>query len=420
VYAVLRSFQVTNHRSIRDTAELFLIPTDGGARQVLPVAGVFGANASGKSNLLDALIWLRESVLDSYRRWEIYSGIPRTPYSLDAESQAESSSYVVDILGDDGVQYLYGVELDDQKVREEWLYSYPHGQKQTIFRRTGQKVTFGPKVAVGRARKQFIVGLTRPNALLLSVTVQAEQPEVLPVYRWFSRSVVTVEPPTAPQAVIAMMLEKTAAEAPEFTELLKLADLNIVDYLLVDAPLTTGFDIPALERLPVRPPTGVAFLHGENRALLGWADQSEGTRAWVRVLTSALRALHRGGLLVVDEIDASLHPRLTARLLELFRGPTATTRGAQLLFTTHDATLLSSVLGEKVLSTEEIWFMKKEGGASTIYPLSDFRLDDNEDVEARYLAGNYGAVPVVFGRDLVDAFERLSSTVQQSDSAGRS
>jgi uncharacterized protein len=411
VQVVLRSFQVSNHKSIRDEVDLLLIPAYDRGRPVVPVAAVFGANASGKSNLLDALSWLRSAVLDSYRSWEIDSGIPRCPYRLDAIGAAEPSSYAVDIAVD-GVQYLYGVSLDDNAVREEWLYAYPHAQKRIIFERHGQELVLGSTVGERRGRAEVLSGLMRPNALLLSVAAQADQAEALPVYRWFREGVTTVTtgPGESPRR-IAAEVSAALAEFPEFVELIRVADLGIADVVMTDA----GSDhvdgaadgVPAAGTVSLRRKR-VVFLHGERRSPLEWDEQSDGTRSWVRLLMSALSALAAGAVLTVDEIDASLHPRLTARLIELFRSPRTNQHTAQLVFTTHDATLLGTSLGEEILRRDEIWFVEKTDGVSALYPLSDFHPRKGENRERRYLGGSYGAVPMVFTDSLVDGVLKAS------------
>jgi AAA15 family ATPase/GTPase len=123
-------------------------------------------------------------------------------------------------------------------------------------------------------------------------------------------------------------------------------------------------------------------------------DQSEGTRVLLDYAGPVLRALERGGLLVVDEVDASLHPRLTAHLIRLFQEPETNPKGAQLLLTTHDASLLGRSGGEEILKRDQVWFVEKdEHGETTLFPLSDFRPRLDENRERRYLGGSYGAVP---------------------------
>ena len=145
------------------------------------------------------------------------------------------------------------------------------------------------------------------------------------------------------------------------------------------------------DRLVSRPT--LRFYHGESPVALSLDDQSAGTRHWIGLVSLALDAISGGALMVVDEVDASLHPHLTANLVNLFRDSEANPHGAQLLFTTHDPTLLD----DEVLARDEVWFVEKEpgSGASRLYPLTDFHPRKNENVAGRYLAGGYGATPIL-------------------------
>jgi uncharacterized protein len=420
---VLRSFRVANHKSIKDEQELLLVPVYDKARAALPVAGVFGANASGKSNLLDALAFMRRAVRTSYAEWEPGSGVPRTPFRLEPTVTAQPSRYAVDLLLD-GARYSYGFAVDDEKVTEEWLYAYPHNRKRVIFEREGQKFDFGSTVNGSRAA--LIGESTRPNALLLSTAARANQAEVMPVYDWFRSGSATL-------AALTDRLEEGGARAAALVDLIRAADLGIADVLVVrtigeqDARLLLrAFDqLPRnldeaeqqrWEELQQLVPIAVhqlstpslSFLHAPNAIPLALQDESDGTRTWLRLLAGALGALEDGCMLVVDEIDASLHPRLTARLIELFRDGRTNVHNGQLLFTTHDATLLGTSFGTEILGRDEVWFVEKDaGGATTLYPLSDFHPRKDENTERRYLGGSYGAVPAVFSDTLV---ERLLQT----------
>ncbi|MET0521834.1 MAG: ATP-binding protein, partial [Jiangellaceae bacterium] len=420
---MLRSFQVANHRSLRDEQELVLLPAYDQSRQVVPVAAVFGANASGKSNLLGALDWMRLAVIQSYRLWEAEAGVPRMPFRLDLDAAAAPSSYVVDLLLD-GVQYIYGFTVDDDVVLTEWLHAYPHQRERVIFSREGQKVELGSTVPERRSRADLLASLLRENSLLLSAAVQAGQEEVLPVHRWFREGLRFAGRNVWSGGMFVDDVAVAIDRFPSFVSLLKVADLGIADVIVderMEAPSARDLDHAA--RLEARiAETSAAgsmnnvdrrrreirrlrepkvtkellFLHGDDGVPLGWADQSEGTLSWARLLMAALSALRDGATLLVDEVDASLHPRLTARLIELFRHDAVNENGAQLLFSTHDATLLGTNLGEEVLRRDEIWFVDKKDGVSTLYPLSDFHPRKGENRERRYLAGSYGAVPAIF------------------------
>jgi AAA15 family ATPase/GTPase len=141
------------------------------------------------------------------------------------------------------------------------------------------------------------------------------------------------------------------------------------------------------------------FVHrvGEQEFLLRAQDESAGTKTWLNLVSMALLVLVDARQLWIDEIDVSLHPLLTAKLVGLFQNPELNPHGAQLIFTTHDAALLGTMLGEEVLRRDQIWFVEKsaETAASELYPLSDFKPRKGENFERRYLAGSYGAVPVL-------------------------
>ena len=170
---MLRSFRVENYKSIRAEVELLLMPTYDKGQLAVPVAGIFGANASGKSSLLGAMQWMREAVASSHFRWDPDGGIPRQPFLLDDSSRAKPSTFVVELLIDD-VRYVYGFEVDDQRVLDEWLYTYPKNRKRVIFEREGGKINFGSTVAEARERADVLADMTRPNALLVSVAARSK------------------------------------------------------------------------------------------------------------------------------------------------------------------------------------------------------------------------------------------------------
>jgi hypothetical protein len=192
---------------------------------------------------------------------------------------------------------------------------------------------------------------------------------------------------------MAKLVESSPRLRQTVVDLLKFADVGISDISVVkDYPYES-------------PPTmRVFFIHSSPDDPFDFRDESAGTRAWLRILHVALRALERGSTLFVDEIDTSLHPRLTARLLALFQDDSTNPNLAQLICTTHDTTLLSPMLGEHVLRRDQVWFTEKnEAGETSLYPLSDFSPRKGENTERRYLGGSYGAVPRIFPEDFAAA-----------------
>jgi hypothetical protein len=432
---MLRSFRVANHKSFRDEAELLLLPAYDKSRPVVPVAGIFGANASGKSNLLDALRWLQTAVRESYAQWEPGAGVPRTPFRLDPDASGRSSAYCVELVLDEG-RYTYGVAVDDRRVIEEWLYTYPHNRRRVIFERERDKVRLGSTVPDYRARAEQLARQTRNNALLLSVAAHNDLAEVQPVYRWFRSAVAFADAAAVTGSEVRRRLSD-GAQRTTVVELIGAADLGIRDLttrpdrdqiaslwesvIKAVSHMEGSTDLSTETRMLVRrllasqrqddpemqwellselsgelldsPPVTLHFYHGASRVPLRLDEQSAGTRSWIGLVSAALDVISTGGLLVVDEVDASLHPQLTARLVNLFRDAETNPHRAQLLFTTHDPTLLD----DAVLARDEIWFVEKEpdSGASRLYPLTDFRPRRLENTVGRYLAGGYGAVPIL-------------------------
>ncbi|GGM77993.1 hypothetical protein GCM10011609_12200 [Lentzea pudingi] len=380
---MLRSFRIGNHRSFRDEHELLLMAAYAKDRDILPVAAIYGANASGKSNLLTGLRFMASAVRDSFASWNPGLGVPRRRFALDDDEESPSV-FVVELVLED-VRYTYGFEVNDFEVLDEWLYSYPEGRKRVVFERSLNGVRFGSTLG-DRAKLELLSNLLRRNALFLSLAAQSDIAPVLPVRTWFLEALhfrlgdcVQVD-----EAGIVDFLDASQADHDTVVDLVRVADLGISRLFTVSAD---GIDGSKLRRLRVE--------HGVGKWLFPLADESVGTQSWLGLLPTALTVLRNGGVLVIDEIDASLHPLLAGRLIGLFRDAAVNVAQAQLIFTTHDATLLHPPLGDEVLARDEVWFVEKdrETGASTLYPLTDFKPRSEDNLERRYLAGRYGAVP---------------------------
>ncbi|MGQ4511809.1 AAA family ATPase [Streptomyces sp. DW26H14] len=404
---MLLSFRVANHRSIREETELSLVATElntGTAREtgvrsegspvsVLPAVGIFGANASGKSNVLHALRFMRGAVLDSFADWGRQAGVPREPFALDPRAREETSLFEVDLLlGGNPVRYTYGFELSDERVEAEWLHAYPSGRRQVWFDREADR----PDDEGGEFRfpgnglkghKELIVGSTRPDALFLSVGATLNHPALGAVHRWFVDNLWLV----APGADVPVRTEWTRGQLADRKDGPALRER--VGALLAAADL-------GISGLTLDPETGeVRLLHhtadGRSEPLDFWDQESLGTHAWFAFLGPLFHALEHGGVLLADELDSSLHPVLAAEAIRLFQDREANSRPAQLIFTTHDATLLGPSVVERPLDRDQVWItFKEETGESRLYPITaarKARRDDN--LERRYLHGHYGGVP---------------------------
>ncbi len=393
---MLLNFRTANHRSIRDEQQLQLHPAfeadrpEGTDWEAVPVVGIFGANAAGKSNVIDALQYMSFMVLNSHRDAEPDGGVTRQPFRLDESALSEPSWYVVDLLLDD-VRYTYGFSVDDERVVNEWLYSYPLGKKRKIFERSDD--SFEPGDSQDKRELNLVESITEPNVLFMSLAARSKQSDFQPVYEWFLRGLQfrRLSSPAPPSEMQSFL--DHSERSPELVELLRAADLGIEDWGTEKVTIFT--DSKDHEpRTVTRPWIGQRGRNGVVR--MTWYEQSAGTRALLEQIPRFLTALRLGGTLVVDEIDSSLHPLLTARLIRMFQDPETNKRGAQLIFTSHDASLLGKDGGEDILKRDQVWFVEKnEYGETEIFSLAEFKPRQKENRERRYLGGSYGAVPFI-------------------------
>jgi uncharacterized protein len=417
--AMLIEFRVENHRSLRDEQALSLeagslgddadprpreVP--GHATRLLTVAALYGANASGKSNVLAAIAFMREAVMRSHRAWPPEGGVPRDPFAWGPKQAEPSLFEVTFLLG--GVRHEYGFVADDQRFLEEWLYAWPKGRKQTWLEREGDSFKFGDHLA---GENRVVQEVTRPNALFLSTAVQHRHAQLSPIYRWFrALQAVGIEGETASYVLrgmadvwLARALEhpgrqpslfddQFADELAEFRELIRAADVGIVDFKLGDT-----------ERHG-RPRLMVQHRSEHADAWLPLEQESRGTLTLFRIAPVLVEVLRTGGVLVVDELEASLHPLLALNIVRRFNDAATNPRNAQLLFTTHDTHLLGTVLGEPALRRDQIWLTEKDDeGATALYPLTDYKPRKSENLERGYLQGRYGAIPFLGDLVPVDA-----------------
>lgn len=391
---MLLRFRAANVRSLRDEQELSFVASEdtpegtarvaalGGDRSadVFPLLGIFGANASGKSNVLAALTDMRSAVLNSYARWASFDGIPRQSFALDPEGAREPSLFEVDVVIEE-VRWTYGFELGAIRVESEWIHSYPRGHRQIWLDRDSSRADAYEWPGSRVKDRAQLVRRTRPDALLLSTAGTDNHPQLSALFHWFRRNLWLIGPEAERGEREQFTTQELSGElAGRINELLRVADLGI-----------TGAEVePEAKRPSVRLTHQSA--HGE--VVFDWRQESFGTRSWYALLGPLLLALERGAVLLIDELDASLHPRFAAEVVRLFHDPLANPRDAQLVFTTHDPSLLSTPSGGRLLEPGQVWLTQKDkNGATELYPLTAASPGENEDLAASYLAGAFGGVP---------------------------
>ncbi len=444
---ILLSFTVRNHASIRDEVTLDLVrpslrtlqPKSGDwSSATYPLAGIFGGNATGKSAVLDAMRYAFIAIRLSATTWQEFRTMQRTPFLLDGTARTSSSMYELDFVHN-GRRHAYGFEVDAEGVRREWLRDIPTSRWRSLFDRDRTATTTHASVRdVPQVTGRELVlsrALLLPDAPLHAIAKDLVE----------SFDVVLVKDShrEARLTSIADALADGSITFPDLESLLQVADIGVAKVSIEERDIpdhvlralmrfsrdlrdgdddrdaedeTDEDDSPSelddsqLEQMARH----LTFTHrgtDEECPPFSVRSESDGTIAWLAVGVPALEALRGGGILAVDEIDASLHPHLLELLVGAFADPTVNVKNAQLLFTSHESYLLSP-LSEVELEPEQVWFTDKSyEGVTELTCLADFPRHPDANVAKRYLTGRYGGTP----RLSPSSFAALVRTQHDSD-----
>ena len=419
---MLVEFRVKNFRSLRDEQVLSLVASTDktlldthalstglrAAPHLLKSAVVYGANASGKSNLIKALQYMRGVVLESAAVIQPGQTYSVQPFRLDVGSASQPTELEVTFILN-GVRYQYGFAMTSQRIVSEQLLVYKAFKPQRWFERrfdaeSGKDVyEFGPSL---KGAKSLWEGATRSNALFLSMAVQLNSDALRPVFDWFANRLVIFneQSPLSPQFSVQML--KHEAKRKAICDFLRAADISIaeIDVATKQAMVHNfHFDLATGKREEESSEQAideVKFHHvtEQGEAVFDLMDESSGTRNLLFLTGPILDILNKGLTLVVDELDTSLHTLLVQALVRLFHQVEVNTGGAQLIFTTHDTSLLDAY---GLFRRDQIWFVEKgPDQSSSLYPLLDFSPRKNEAFERGYLQGRYGALPFLRNQSL--------------------
>ena len=432
----LLRFRFQNHKSFRDDTELTMVSSrlkttrpinDEWSSYTFRVAGIYGANASGKSSLLDAIEYMSAVIRHSATRWAERSNLPIAPFLLDETSKNSQSFYSVDLVVD-GIRYEYGFNLSSQRIISEWLYEYPVGRKRLLFERNMEE---DGVYRFGRALKGNVAAIeafTGERELFLSRAAISKNLTLRPIFDALTSKIVVARfdefdrDQRLNYIIEGLATDRIAVD--DLVALLQVADIGIGEVEVATHELPAEIQ-PVVEALYAatnkarkgrKKPGGasepspenevvfnhvarnLAFSHRGSRGKLyslEASDQSTGTLSWLSLAVPAVEALREGSLLLVDELDASLHPQLSQVLVQMFKNSDLNRNNAQLIFTTHDTYFLSQTTDVR-LDPEEVWLVEKNNaGVSDLYSLGDFSPRKNENLSRRYLHGRYGATPSV-------------------------
>lgn len=388
---MLIEFRVRNFRSFRDPTVFSMvasadksllentieIPTFG-RRRLLRSGVVYGANSAGKTNLITAIAFMSRLICQTnLEEPSVLQDLQ--PFLFYPEPNQETSEFEMTFLNEGGVRFQYGFEINRQWIVREWLLAYPKGSPQTWFEREQQNAekssvswTFGRYL---KGKNHPIAASTRPDVLFLTNAYHHHHPLLEPVYSWFHQHLQILD-----GAAVKRPLDVNPAKLfandpdlqPQILQLLSLADTGI-----------TGYQVQA----------DIQMRHqiAENKDVyLPIQEESIGTQRLFAISGPMAEVLANGWILLMDELDNSLHPLLVKTIIQYFHNPETNPKGAQLIFNTQDTTLMDSNLFRR----DQIWFVEKDRkGASHLYPLLDFSPRKDEALAKGYLMGRYGSIP---------------------------
>lgn len=418
------SFAVTNYACFKDRQELTLVPPrkteddefsfDTGVRRIPRLhraAALYGANASGKSQLIRALKFVQSFVTGSSKRRQTGEPIPHEPFRFDPNTRSRPTAFEISFV-EAGSVYEYGFSLDSERVQEEWLYQWPVGGRQRmLLDREYEAVTgkeswhFGASV---RGEKRVWQASTRPDTLLVSTAAQLNSEVFTPVVEWFQQRLRVVSAGRFSPVFTIALIDGDQRARERVLQMLRAADIAV-------SSVRTRRELVRVGDLsPGPPPEILKELEQAGRSTVSrWqADfghrpegctetyfleldaESDGTQRLFALAVAWLDVLDNDRVVFVDELDSSMHAHLTSALVRRINSAPLDggSRRAQLVATLHDTAPMKDALDR-----DQIWLADKDPTteAASLTPLSAFKPRRREALDRGYLGGRYGGVPVV-------------------------
>ena len=417
--SMLIEFTVGNYRSFKDRVTLSMVAENLVSKDkeidesnifkvdkklsLLKSASIYGANASGKSNIAKALQFMKSFMLNSSRETQSTDDIEVEPFLLSTETEYAPSFFEIVFLLN-SQRYRYGFEATTERVVSEWLYYVPKTRETNLFDRNSTAI---------KPSKTFhadgIESKTRQNALFLSVSAQFNVEIAEKILGFIKRNIRIIS--GLDNSYLGYSLECIAEGRyqDEILNFIKNLDLGINDVKVSQSELTMD-NLPKslpekLRQLIVDQGKGKATsvktshrkfsLDGSIDSIIDFEfsdHESEGTQKILALAGPIVNTLKTGETLIVDELDAKLHPLLSHAIIKLFNSNVSNPNNAQLIFMTHDTNLLSN----KVFRRDQIWFTeKKRTGETDLYSLAEYPVRNDASFESDYIKGKYGAVPYI-------------------------
>lgn len=406
---MLIEFSVGNYRSFKDVVTLSMVAADEAADNdeldknnvfkvnqnfsLLKSAAIYGANASGKSNLILALYFMQSFVINS-SKLQITDKIDLEKFRLSSETEDKPSFFKI-VFYLDNKTYEYSFEVTQERVISEGLSCTPKTRKTNIFSREKDKIKYSKSLMKGKDVKD----LTKKNTLFLSIAAQFNDPLAGKILLWFSRlKIISGSQLENLRQLSIDYLSREQNLKNEIVFLIKKLDLSIKDMSIeVGRKPLDNFhkDIPDTVYNSIETYHEKYDLEGKVIGLESFQlnkHESRGTQKLFALLAPILSVLKASEVLIIDELDSLLHPLMAIAIIGLFNSQQTNPKNAQLIFATHDVNLLSNQLFRR----DQIWLTEKNRQEATdLYSLVEFDIDNNASFEQDYIQGRYGAIPFI-------------------------
>ena len=413
---MLLQFNFKNYKSFRDDTTLDLTATKISEfnnhvisianERILPVAAIFGANASGKSNVQEAFRYMTTYVLQSLNYGGDESSSKKkkseffkpTPFLFDTKSKTAESTfevYFIDTEENGAKTYNYGFAVNNTGVCEEWLNyksKSSRGGFKTIFYRKGDELDFTGIPT--KSQENLRIALEK-ETLLVSLGAKLKISKLKCIRDWFINNNFADFGKPIENFFLSQLIPDGFAENENVRK-------NVVEYFASFDPSIIGFNVQVIktgedeENNHLKIDAIHKMIDSDQTASIPLQNESAGTLKMFALYPMLQDVLSTGGVLFIDELNARLHPLLVRTFVITFLNPEINTKNAQLIFTSHDSWQLNG----NMLRRDEIWFTEKDtDGVSTLYSLADFVDEDgtkirkDENYERNYLLGKYGAIP---------------------------
>lgn len=404
---MLISFSITNFMSIKEKQTFSFVASsdkslsesntfdfgNGKNNRLLNSSVIYGANASGKTNLIRAFYFFQDFVRNSATH--LQDGQPIfsfKPFKFSKKCLGSPGEFEIVFIYDN-IRYCYGFALTETIVTYEWLTAYPKGKPQKWFERKLNPKTQEYTWKIGENFKGELASwraLTRPNALFLSTAVQFNSKQLQPVFHWIDKNLIVIFPGIDFNRLLTLNMfdaERTRARLLNF---MQIADVGIEDFQVrkeeINISLQTNtrqYKISALHKIE----------ESNETILLDFDQESLGTQKLFWLAGGWIQALQEGAVLLYDELSSSFHPHISRFLINQFHTPHINRKNAQLIITTHD----TSLLDETIFRRDQIWFTEKnqKNQSTNLYSLWEYSPRKGEAIEKGYLKGRYGALPFI-------------------------